>query len=186
MIALLDSLPLLRVDPAGVESLRYDWLCHCLRRAADRAGYLQWWLAEHVAQSALWYLAHDYPENVITREKLETLMRSVLQAIGYSEVALHYEFMPPPVQVSLSDLAGEAGPGYELAFFQLLKERIEPLIARRTPTLELHGLQNCVRHLHPTKTWNRNCNQLRNEIVAFIREHVEKKSGDSEVWLTIR
>ena len=84
-----------------------------------------------------------------------------LQAIGYAEVALRLEVISPPFQLSLSDLAEEAGPGYELAFFRLLKERIQPAFCDRASSLEIYGLQSCVRHLQSVKTWSRECSQLR-------------------------
>ena len=56
---------------------------------------------------------------------------SALQAIGYAEIALRLDAVVPPFELSLSDLAEEAGPGYELAFFRLLKERIQPAFCDR-------------------------------------------------------
>ena len=112
------------------------------------------------------------------------MIRSALQAIGHGEIALKYETLEPPGVISLSDLAAEAGPGYELAFFQLLKERMQPMLSRRAPNINVLGLQNCVRFLQSVKTWSRGCSELRTEIVDFLRAQLEKDK--SEVLLTIR
>ena len=131
MIALRDSLPLLRHSENEHCAIRQEWLCFCLYRAAEKAGYSRWWLAEHVAASVLCYLSKTYENNVVTSKQLREIVRSALQAIGYAEIALRLDAVVPPFELSLSDLAEEAGPGYELAFFRLLKERIQPAFCDR-------------------------------------------------------
>jgi hypothetical protein len=169
VIALLDSIPVLRLDDGSIETIRHDWLCGCLARAAVKAGYTQWWLAGHVTESILCFLSGCYDKPAITISEL---------------IALKYETLEPPCVISLSDLAAEAGPGYELAFFQLLKDRMQPILSRRAPNINVLGLQNCVRFLQSVKTWSRGCSELRTEIVDFLRAQLEKDK--SEVLLTIR
>jgi len=184
VIALRDLIPVLRLDDGSIEIIRRDWLCGCLGRAAVKAGYTQWWLAEHVTESILCFLRGCYDQPAITMPELNEVIRSALQAIGHGEIALKYETLEPPCVISLSDLAAEAGPGYELAFFQLLKERMQPILSRRAPNINVLGLQNCVRFLQSVKTWSRGCSELRTEIVDFLRAQLEKDK--SEVLLTIR
>ena len=186
MIALRDSLPLLRQNENEHCAIRQDWLCYCLFRAAERAGYRRWWLAEHVAASVLCYLTKTYENNVVTSERLREIVQSALQAIGYAEVALRLEAICPPFELSLDDLAEEAGPGYELAFFWLLKERLRPALCDRISTIEIYGLQSCVRHLQSVKTWSRECSLLRNEIVNFVRAHLERANLKTDIHLRIR
>lgn len=186
MIALRDSVPLLRQSESAHCPIRQEWLCFCLRKAAERAGYNRWWLAEHVAASVMCYLSRTYEGNVVTLKQLREIILSALQAIGYAEVALRLDVIGPPFELSLSELAEEAGPGYELAFFRLLKERIQPALSDPTSNLEVYGLQSCVRHLQSVKTWSRGCSQLRNEIVSFLRAHLERVDVKSEILLTIR
>lgn len=155
-------------------------------RAAEKAGYRRWWLAEHVAASVLCYLSRTYENNVVTIAELCEMVRSALQAIGYAEIALRLEVLAPPFELSLRDLAEEAGPGYELAFFRLLKERIQPAFCDRASNLDIHGMQSCVRHLQSVKTWSRECSQLRNEIVNFVRAHLERANVTNDIHLTIR
>src|SRR5258707_10541782 len=114
---------MLRLEDSTVQPIRPNWLTVCLRRAADRAGYSKWWLADHVAESAICFLSTQYEGPVIARQEIDEIMRSVLQAIGYGEIATHYQTLDLPYEISLFELANEAGPGYELAVFQLLKER---------------------------------------------------------------
>jgi hypothetical protein len=186
VIALRDCLPLLRQAEDDYSTIRQDWLCFCLRRAAEKSGYDRWWLAEHVASSVICHLQRTYPSNIITLKQLHDIVLSALQAIGYAEVALHFQTLDPPFELSLADLAREAGPGYELAFFRLLKERIEPALSKQTSNLDFYGLRSCVRHLQSAKTWSRNCSELRNEIVEFLRAQLQRAELQADILLTIR
>jgi hypothetical protein len=186
VIALRDSLPLLRQSENEHRPIRADWLSFCLLRAAEKAGYNRWWLAEHVTASVLCYLARTNENNVITLRQLREIVRSALQAICYAEIALRLDIIVPPFELSLIELAKEAGPGYELEFFRLLKERIEPALREGALSLEISGLQPCVRHLQSVKTWSRECSQLRNEIVQFLRAHFERANVKTDVHLRIR
>jgi hypothetical protein len=186
VIALLDSLPLLRQSENEHCSIRQDWLCFCLLRAAEKAGYRRWWLAEHVTASVLCYLSKTYRKNVVTPKQLRDIVISALQSIGYAEIALRMDMLAPPLEISLSELAEEAGPGYELAFFQLLKERIQPAFCEGAARLDIYGIHTCVRHLQSVKTWSRECSLLRNEIVNFLRAHLERAKLKTDIQLTIR
>ena len=186
MIALRDSLPLLRQSENEHCAIRKDWICFCLYRAAEKAGYRGWWLAEHVTASVLCHLSKTYGNNVVTPKQLREIVVCALQAIGYAEVALRLDAVVPPFELCLSDLAEEAGPGYELAFFRLLKERIQPALCDRAWSIEVYGLQSCVRHLQSVKTWSRGCSLLRNEIVHFLRAHLERANVKIDIHLRIR
>ncbi len=186
MIALRDYLPLLRQAENNHSTIRHDWLCLCLRRAAEKSGYDRWWLTEHVASSVMCYLETTYHKNVIAKRQLRDIVLSVLQAIGYGEVALHFQTLDLPFELSLSDLAQEAGPGYELAFFRLLKERVQPALSDQASNLDFSGLQSCVRHLRSAKTWSRSCSELRTEIVNFLRAQMRRADLKADILLTIR
>jgi hypothetical protein len=102
--------------------------------------------------------------------QLSQTVRDVLAAIGYKEICRHFMPAPPPISISLADIACCAGAGYELAFFGLLEKRIDALIEAGADNLRLSSLQVCVKHLRGTKTWTRACDALREEIVCFVRE----------------
>ena len=74
------------------------WLAGTLARAAERAGYKKWWLAPHVTESVTNYLEQDFEESVVTVNRLEKAVQSVLQVIGYADVAGHFCAVPPPAR----------------------------------------------------------------------------------------
>jgi hypothetical protein len=117
------------------------------------------------------YLRADHDATVIESARLQQAVQSVLQVIGYSEVGRHFVVGRPVLAISLVDLAREAGAGYELAFFDLLRRRLAEAFASRTPHFQLTGLEHCVKLLRSRKVWSRDCESLQAEIVTFARRH---------------
>ena len=169
MIAFADNLPLVRLSDK--RAIRYErvWLERAVTEAAESAGYNRWWLAPHVAESVTAYLELEFEENIIGSQRLRTLVSSVLQVIGYPEVARSFKIPEPPVRISLAALAESAGAGYELAFFNELDRTLRRVFSSRTLRVEFCDLADCVKRLRRARTWRKDCAQLRSEIVAHVR-----------------
>jgi hypothetical protein len=163
MVAFKEEFPYLRTTSGQLFEFNRDWLHAAITRAADEAGYPGWWLTDHVTE-----------------------VRDVLAAIGYKEIGPHFTPAPPPVSISLLDIAHGAGAGYELAFFGLLEKRIDMLIEAGTENLRLSSLQLCVKHLRGTKTWTRACDALREEIVCFVREKLAVATDRARLDCSLR
>src|SRR6266511_1260562 len=170
MVAFKEEFPYLRTDSGQLFEFNRDWLHAAITRAADEAGYPSWWLTDHVTESIAFYLHLRNDENVVAFNQLSQTVRYVLKVIGYKEIVPHFAPSPPPISISLLDIAYEAGTGYELAFFDLLEKRINTLIETGVDDLQLCSLQSCVKQLRGVKAWTRACDALREEIVCFVRE----------------
>jgi len=185
MIALPDNTPLVQFESGQVVAFERQWLVRSLERAAKKAGYPHWWLAEHVAESVSTYLQFRVEENVVAIPRLAQAVQSALQVIGYAEVANHFVPGPPPYRVSLWELARAAGSGYELAFFEVLGRTIQEILAGHIRHFELYGLERCVKQLRGKKVWSRDCDVLRAEIVGFVREQIGIANPAQEVAFSL-
>jgi len=172
MVAFKEEFPYLRCDSGQLFEFDRNWLHAAINRAADQAGYPSWWLTEHVTESIAFYLHLRNDESVVAFKQLQETVQYVLKAIGYKEIIPYFTPAPPPISVSLVDIAHEAGSGYELAFFDLLERRINGLIETGVDNLQLCSLHACVKQLRSTRVWTRACDSLREEIVCFIRERL--------------
>src|SRR5438552_9382792 len=170
MVAFKEEFPYLRTSSGQLFEFSRDWLHAAITRAADEAGYPSWWLTDHVTESIAFYLQLRNDENVVAFNQLSQTVRYVLNAIGYKEIVPHFTPSPPPISISLLDIARHAGAGYELAFFDLLEKQIAALVATHVDNLQLCSLQSCVKHLRGAKTWTRACDALRDETLCFHRE----------------
>jgi len=168
MIALLDGMPMVQL-PDG-RSVLYDktWIIAALRAAAERVGQTNWWLAEHIAESVTLYLRRDFESNAVSIPNLKAAVHEVLGALGFPEIAESFHLPEPPVHLSLTELAREAGEGYELAFFGLLGDRLQRVAGSHAARLEIHGLSGCVRLMGKRR---KSVRTLREEIVGFIRQY---------------
>src|SRR5213592_5161322 len=186
MVAFKEEFPYLRTNSGQLFEFSRDWLHAAITRAADEAGYPSWWLTDHVTESIAFYLHLRNDENVVAFNQLSQTVRDVLEAIGYKEIGPHFTPAPPPICISLLDIAHTAGASYELAFFALLEKRISALIEAGADNLRLSSLQFCVKHLRGTKTWTRGCDALREEIVCFVREKLAVSTDRARLDCSLR
>src|SRR5438034_4839309 len=186
MVAFKEEFPYLRTDSGQLFEFNRDWLHAAITRAADEGGYAGWWLTDHVTESIAFYLHLRNDENVVAFNQLSQTVRNVLAAIGYKEIGPHFAPAPPPISISLVDIARRAGAGYELAFFGLLEKQISALIESGVENLRISSLQLCVKHLRGTKTWTRPCDALREEIVCFVREKLAFATDRARLGCSLR
>src|SRR4051794_37649474 len=105
MIAFRDELPLIQLRDGQAVAFERDWLIRSLARAALSAGYQQWWLAEHVAESVTVYLRQRADTTVLPVETMADAVRSALRVIGYGEIADRFQAGRPKARISLLELA---------------------------------------------------------------------------------
>src|SRR5947208_4329142 len=172
MVAFKEEFPYLRTNSGQLFEFSRDWLHAAITRAADEAGYPSWWLTDHVTESIAFYLRLRNDESVVAFSQLSQTVRYVLKVIGYKEIIPYFTPAPPPISISLLEIAHQASTGYELAFFDLLEKQIHALVETGVDNLQLSSLQACVKYLRRTKVWTRACDSLREEIVCFIRERL--------------
>jgi hypothetical protein len=170
MVAFKEEFPYLRCDSGQLFEFNRDWLHAAIHRAADQAGYPSWWLTDHVTESIAFYLRLRNDETVVAFSQLAQTVEYVLKVIGYKEIIPYFTPAPPPISISLLELAREADTGYELAFFDLLEKRISALVGSGVDNLQLCSLHPCVKYLRGTKVWTRACDSMRDDVVCFIRE----------------
>lgn len=186
MVAFKEEFPYLRCDTGQLFEFNQQWLRSAITNAADQAGYPSWWLTDHITESITFYLRLRNDEPVVPISQLSQTVRYVLKVIGYKEIIPYFSPTPPPICISLMDVAHEAGAGYELAFFDGLEKRIDALVGTGTDNLQLCGLQACVKHLRGAKAWTRACDALREEVVCFVREKLAANPAASEMRCSLR
>jgi hypothetical protein len=185
VIAIRDNYPLVRFHDGSVMNYDTDWLASSVVRAAEVAGYKKWWLTPHVTASISNFLQQDFVGNTVTISRLEKAVQSVLQVIGYSDVARCFEPLPPPARLSLVEIARSAGGGYELVFFGLLRGRLQEILGSQARHVEISGLHESVKLLRNAKNWSNDCAVLLEEIVTFIRTEISTSQRAHELNLQL-
>lgn len=185
MIALPQAMPFIRIGDTSLALCRTDWLTQTLTNATQGTD-VPGWMAEDISRGVESFLTKHYKGTVIDSDDLFARIEKTLANLGLNDVAANIDKTPPPVRVSLSELARRAGSGYELAFFQLLEEQLRSATAGGAHRVECHGMKNCVRRLSSSKKWSQRCDQLQDEIISFVDQTRAKVvSSRPEVSLLI-
>jgi hypothetical protein len=186
MVAFKEEFPYLKAETGQLFEFDRSWLREAITRAANEAGYPSWWLTDHVTESIAFYLRLRTNESVVAFSQLNQTVRYVLKVIGYKEIVPHFKPTPPPISVSLYEIAEAAGAGYELAFFDLLEKRVLSILETGATGIHFFGLQPAIKHLRGAKTWSRACDALREEVTCFIREKIVGGPAVAELNCSIR
>ena len=88
--------------------------------------------------------------------------------MGCDDIARTLEIGPPPVRISLMEIANEAGSGFELEFFRILREKLINTEKSGTSQIMCCELRKAVKHLCGAGRWNSACAELTEEINDYI------------------
>ncbi|MFV0338000.1 MAG: hypothetical protein ACK5LK_07135 [Chthoniobacterales bacterium] len=181
MINLRDDMPLLCFPGGRTQTLDQAWLCESLLRAATNAGYPEWSLAKDVTISVCTFLKYDFEKNIITTKHIQIVVRTVLTSLNYPDISDRFIPLPAPISLSLEKIARDAGSGYELFFFNLLRENLQKILNSKTEHIDFLDLNRCVKTLRTAKNWRRDCRHLQSEIVTFIRNEIHAAKLDRQL-----
>ena len=172
MIALPQSLPHVVWHNNRLIPLSEGWLAESIEHAAAGAGYHRWHLAPEVARAIAVYLENDFSSPSLSLDNLTEMVRRSLEGIGFDDIARKSVIVPPRVSISLVELAMVAG--MELAFFQMLRERLTDALDVQVGGVKLEGLRDCSKHLGSSGRWQRNCVRISDDIIHFCRTFVHR------------
>ncbi|HRQ91193.1 MAG TPA: hypothetical protein PLA50_20555, partial [Bacteroidia bacterium] len=149
MISLPHALPYIRIGRSSLALCEPEWLSDTLTNAADGTD-LPAWMAQDISRGVEHYLMNHYKGTVIDSDDLFERIVRTLSSLGLDHVAAKIDKTPPPVRISLNELARRAGAGYELVFFRLLEDQLKAAANGGATVVEVHGLQSSVRRLVST------------------------------------
>lgn len=169
MISLPSELPYIRVGSCSLVLCEPEWLSTTLHRAANGTDVPEW-IVSDISRGVENFLANHYKGTYIDSEDLFTRIAKTLSSMGLAHIAARIDRTPPPVRISMSELARRAGSGYELLFFQLLSDSIHSAVASGPQRVELHGMKSGIRRLMGARRWSERCELLREELNEYILE----------------
>ena len=167
MVCQPNVLPLLKFGDYEVVSYEARWLSDEITKAATKAGHEDWFFAGDITRAVIEYLKNRFPKNTITIEELYKKIETALSFMGCDDIARTLEIVPPPVRISLMDIAHEAGSGLSWNFLEFSEKLID---TERCGTSQIIccELRRAVKHLCGAGRWNSLCQELAEEINDYI------------------
>ena len=92
---------------------------------------------------------------------------------------------PCVIESNLQELASSAGKGFELFFFPHLREEMKNKMEQSPRVLRFHGLRGCVKQLTGTERWTRNCQNLNDQIVDYLRTCWQSEAASQSCSLVV-
>lgn len=148
MIATWNNLPLLEDQHGGICAIDTGWLLAAVDRAAIKAGFAEWWLADHVTTSVCSYLRNIYNKNVVNLGRLQEVVKQTLEDVGYEEIARCFSADSPACHFSLLQCAQGAGANRLDRFYELLALRIDEVHRSKLTSFHFYDLHACLSHLN--------------------------------------
>ena len=186
MICLVGKFPVLKVGRHQVTGYGTEWIDLALKRAAESSDRSDFPFIDDIRDGVLHYLEHKCPWRLLPLEDLFERMKRMLRRIGCDAIADELLPLAPPLRVSVARAAREAGNGFELGFFQTLQEEIDDLRDRGVEEFHFTELRESARILRGAPRWNRSCEILHQEILAFLQNFAQQPVPDCrKIHLTI-
>ena len=125
-------------------------------------------LLRHAAASVFHYFKVELQRESVTVGEFSLALEKVLHHLGYT---IHAG--GPGSEIHDTDLARllcEAGDGLELFFFPRLRDELRVQLRQSPRVVRFRGLRGCVKQIAGARRWSSRCEQLQDQIVAFLRQ----------------
>jgi hypothetical protein len=131
-------------------------------------------LVQQAAAAVLHYFRQDLGCSTVSVGEFSKALEQALLSLG----SKGEDFAPKP-EVGTFDLqllADKQEGGLQLSFFPQLRDALRSRLAKSPKVLRFFGLRGCVKQLIGAKRWDRRCQALQDQIVAYLRACLETDS----------
>lgn len=168
MISFIGNRPAIQIGTHQVHDYDTVWLEDAIRRAAKAADHEDFPLVEEIRSGIELYLEHKCALRLLHLDDLFERVRKMLQKIGCERIAEKLQPLAPPVTVSLTQAAMDAGNGFELSFFENIRKELAALHIAGAESVFFTGVRESTMILCGKKKWDKQCDRLFSEIQAFL------------------
>ena len=158
--------------PCSVELLTVEML-------GEKASWMDPEILQNICEAVMLYLRDELGKGSVPFHEFAQVLKDVLRGFGF-EVCIPKKSHPslPVRKTDLADWLGRQELGFDLMLFQRLREELtERLLEEPAGVLWIHGTHNCVKAHLGARRWSRKCQQLNDQLVAFIRECFDREAN---------
>lgn len=135
-------------------------------------------LIRNAAAAVLHFFKHEQGRDYVSLGEFSEALEHVLRSFGLAVQHQEPDAPAPAGKVVRSDLrhlAADSGKGFELCFFPRLRGEMERQLGETPRVICFTGLRGCVKQLVGARRWNGRCQELSDQIVAYLRECLHRE-----------
>lgn len=126
-------------------------------------------LVRNASAAVLHYFKNELGRNFVSVGEFSQALERVLRGFGLQVVSQESKSQVRIVESDLRELACVSGKGFELFFFQHLREEIRGRLDQSPHLIRFLGLRGCVKQIVGARRWSRRCQLLNDQIVDYLR-----------------
>ncbi|HTX22274.1 MAG TPA: hypothetical protein VMD27_10520 [Candidatus Aquilonibacter sp.] len=143
-------------------------------------------ILHHAAASVFHYFKVELERETVTVGEFAGALEKVLRNLGLGLRAGEIESQSPDILESdLCLMACESAGSLELFFFPRLRKELRTQLRRSPRVLRFRGLRGCVKQLAGAQRWSPRCEQMREQIVGYLRGCLSAEPEPSECALVV-
>jgi hypothetical protein len=133
-------------------------------------GLLNQEVLNHATESVFHYFKGELQREAITVGEFAEALETALRGLGFVIRAGGIEARPADATATdLGRLARESDNSLELLFYPRLRSELRALLRQSPRVVRFRGLRCCVKQLAGARRWSARCEQLQEQIVAYLR-----------------
>lgn len=149
-------------------------------------GLLNSEVLRHAAASVFHYFKNELCRETVTVGEFTGALEKVLHNLGFTIRAGALESCSQEILESdLCLIARESCNGLELFFFPRLRDELRAQLRQSPRVLRFRGLRGCVKQLAGARRWSVRCEQLRDQIVEYLRQCLTAEPEQNDCALVV-
>lgn len=143
-------------------------------------------VVRNAVTAVLHYFKHELGQCEVSMEEFSEALKRALRGFGIAVQAP--QCLPLSsiiVESDLRELAFQSGKGFELAFFQRLRDELRHKLSGSPRFVHFTGLRGCVKQLAGAQRWSERCQRLSDHIVDYLRQCFNAEKGLSACALVV-
>jgi hypothetical protein len=140
----------------------------------------------NAAKAVFHYFKHDLGRQSVSMGEFAGALEKVLRGFALAAKAVaKISSQPGLAETDLRLLAQESGQGCELFFFPRLRDELRQQLRQGPRVLRFSGLRGAVKQLVGAQRWGARCQDLKEQIVGYLRECSSAEAGGAEFALLV-
>ena len=136
-------------------------------------------MLQHAAASVFHYFKVELECETVTVGEFSHALEKVLRHFGFIIQA------NDTGDTDLGLLAREAADNLELFFFPRLRDELRGKLRQSPRIVRFRGLRGCVKQIAGARRWSSRCEQLQDQIVAYLRECLSAEPQQNKCALVV-